>query len=288
MLLLSSAAAVVRAHGPDAVQLEQLNAAIAQAPEELPLRVRRARVLIRLEEFTQALTEADTLQALHPRAAEPWMIRAEVAHAQGDLEAEESALDWAVELAPDGYQTRRMRSRFRMRTQRFEAALVDLATAHREHRTVDSALDELHALLALGRGEDALRAGEQSLTILGASTLLHEECVRAALLAGNFQAALTHLDAASRGARQQARWAVRRASILEALGDPAAARRTLVVARDELNARLERRDVAGVRILRARVLEALGESAAAARDWEAAEGLSPEYTARMREEEVGR
>jgi predicted Zn-dependent protease len=247
-------------HGEITHQIRALDAAIALAPKDAALHLRRGELHRVHRNFTAATADFVRAEALGSDPGEVALRRGRLLLEAGRAADALAPLARGVELDPENGRAWALRGRALATLGREAEAAHAFDRAIEAQRPPDPDLFLARALARRETGdlESALAGLDEGVARMGPLVALQEPALEIELALDRVDAALRRLDSIARQAAWPTPWQVRRAEILADAGRHAEARRVLVEARAALATRTRRSPELESRIDRA--LSALGNA----------------------------
>jgi len=256
--------------------IERETRSLAEDPGDVEARLRRARYYRLDGQPEKALADLQRAARLRPDDARLHFERGLALAALGrDAEAESELSLFISQTGgtPGAYAER---ARLRAGSGQPDQAIADLEAALDQRPSLDLYLEQGRLLESRGRYAEAVAAYREGLTRLGESPLLRDSLIDALIAQGRYDDALSAIDAALGRGALETRWLLKRADVLERMGQPGEAQAARLRALSTANAALRRRPTSANLVSRAEVQLALGERDAARRDLEQALRNSPQ------------
>ena len=252
LLLLVGGAGFLALHAHDGlhVDLEKLTAEIeALETPNAGLHLVRAQLFLEHEKIDEALADLDRVRAIlgpeddsdTTRIEEPF-VRAKVFIASGKSEEAAALLDEVIALAGDRHpKALDVRADLHEAKGDLPAAIVDRRRAFVALATLERALALGEVLRRAGRLGEASGHYSASIAELGESRTVRDAWISVEIERGEYESALSMIDAEMRRAANRTPWLLRRAEVYAAAGNEAKRTAALAEALDEVNRVLERR-----------------------------------------------
>ncbi len=274
------------AHDGLHIDIEKLTAQIdALATPRADLFLVRSRLLRAHGKPTEALADCDRAlsllgddtTSLLAKAEQP-LERALVLIALERAAEAEPLLDEVIEIAGDRYvDSLDARAQLRHDDGRTALALADATRAFRASPTLDRALRRGTWLTERGMLSDAAASYREAIERLGASRLIRDAWITVEIERGEYESALSMIDAELERAVVRTVWLLRRAQVYEAAGNEKRKNEELRAALIEADRVLARRRLPVHLVLRGEVHLAIGDFESATRDAEEARAIVPEF-----------
>jgi tetratricopeptide (TPR) repeat protein len=238
------------AHGPLHEQIAEVTARIAREPSNGELYLKRGELHRAHKEWTAALADYAIAERLNPALDAVDLCRGLALSGAGRPMRAKVAFDRFLARHPDHVRARVGRARALASLGQHSDAAADFtrAIAINTGAPPEYYLERAQLFVRAGRPAEALRSLDEGIATLGPLIALEAIAIELELDAGHFDAALSRLDRAWRGAARQDSWLLRRGEILERAGRHADARESYaraLVALEALNP--ERRTASSVR-----------------------------------------
>jgi tetratricopeptide (TPR) repeat protein len=225
-LVIGSPAGFGRAHDDLAVQTARLDAQIAEAPLEWALYLRRGYLLGLHGERRGALDDLGRAQALAPQSPRIYALRGELRLAWG--EPREALVEVKQWLAREPRAGRALllasRCLFLLGEAHGAAQSMDRGLALLAHPSPDDFLERAELHVQLGDIARAVAGLDAGLVRLGGSIALERHALQLEIRAARYEAALARLDGLCTNSGGNLSYALRRAEVLEYMGDLSAAK----------------------------------------------------------------
>ncbi len=278
------------AHDGAHVDIQRVTAEIESAATPRPdLHLLRARLLRFHKKPAEALADCDRARDLAvtivadggPSPFAPWEEPLERALCYVDLERDDEAaplLDRVIEAVPDrAAAVLDARATLHVRAGELAAAIADVTRSFTLAPSVDRALRCGALLSEQGALEQAARGYQNALETLGDSLLVKDAWISVEIARGEYETALSLIDAELSRAAVRTSWLVRRAEVYEAAGNEPRRLIELRAALAEADRVLARRRIPMHLVTRGRILLDLGDPEGARRDAKEAKRLAPEF-----------
>lgn len=164
---LLAAASHARAHNPGSVEIAELTERLAEAPDDVDLLLRRARLFLSYGDSADTISDLDRILALQPHHAEALRFRADTHYMLEHWEAALDDLDAAIAMGDEEAGTRGLRGKILSVLGRNEEALADLDRALEAREYYVWLADRVRVLEALDRLEDAVVDLERLVALTG-------------------------------------------------------------------------------------------------------------------------
>jgi tetratricopeptide (TPR) repeat protein len=276
----SSVALETRAHEGLDVDIEQSSEAIRQHPQQFEHRLQRGELLRLAGRLTESLHDLEQARRLAPHEPRVLLQTGITLAALGRTQQAEQALTACLEHGGRWARTFAELAAVQTRQSRTNEAIV----LYRESLSLKPDVDVylafgklFESLGRLGEARDVYRAGVDRTQ----AELLTLALVRVELAIGRPEVAMTLIDAALALAPVKTGWLLRRARVLDVMGEPRLARNTRQQALREAQRVAQRHANSMAFTQRATVYLELGFHDAARRDVERALRLSPRYPAAL-------
>ncbi len=264
LLLLGSWTPAIALHDDLHDQIAAATRALARRPGDEEMRIRRADLYRRHEEWDQAF--ADLARVRDARGTTEYaLVRGRLFRDRGYPVAATTVADAHLRARPDDHRVRLFRARVLEERGRMMAALADLdqALASWENAEPDAYVNRARVARSCAElGEDstarALSGLDQGLARLGPIPALQLVAIELELERGAVDPALDRLETLRRASPRQERWLAERGEILRTAGRPAEAREAFRASLAALRSlKPKQRSTQSVRKLEQRVLARL-------------------------------
>lgn len=235
-LLLGSAPAW--AHGDLHAQIVALTRAIAAAPNDATLYLQRGELHRAHHAPRQARADYDRALALDPSLDAARLARARLLVEIGRAAEAEPDIETFLARHPGHVQATLVRARARGARGDVTGAVTDFDAVLAAAPDPDRGLERARLLAATGRDDDrrqAVAGLDALMTRLGPIVTLHLEAVALLATSGDFDEALTRVDAAIVGMPSSTMWRMRKADLLRKAGRTDEARVAYLDARAALD-----------------------------------------------------
>ena len=212
-------------------------------------------------DWSAAALDFDEAEKLDPSLFSVDLARAQMlAEAGREVEAK-AALDRFIVRQPANPLGYAARARVLMKATQASGAAEDFAAAISRSTQADPTLyiEHSRALHAAGRDKEAIQTLDAGIANLGSLTVLVGEAIDLDEANGHTALALARIEKVIDSAPRKERWLVRRATLLEKLGQPDESRKSLIAARLAIESLApDRRASAAVAELNAQIDAAFG------------------------------
>lgn len=232
MIVAASAAA----HGDLHERIDAATRAIAAAPDDASLVMRRAELRRMHGELDEALADYTRAAELGVAGARLELGRGTVLAELGHLAAAIAALDRALQLEPDSVDALVRRARVRLRTGEAATDDYDRAIERLDRPRPDLYVERARALRSLGRIDAALAGLEEGMRRLGPLASLAGTALELERDARRWDAALARVDTMLVAAERKETLLVERGELLAAAGRDDDARAAFDAAADAIRA----------------------------------------------------
>lgn len=214
---------LVWAHGDYHAVVDEIERALKKEPDNADLHFRLAVACQEHGEWTSALVELERAERLAPGKHPVVLIQGQALAKGAQWQAAETVLDEFLIAHPAHAKALAERGRVRMKLNRTDEATHDFraALANSRHPEPDLFLETAEVLISQGDRSEAAQVLDQGITRLGHIPELLERAIEVAVADGQFEAALSHLEAL-RQTQQPEEWLARKAGLLAQAGHQAA------------------------------------------------------------------
>lgn len=223
-LLFAQSAA---AHGNLHEQIEQLTAVLKDKPNDARLWHKRGELYRAHHEYAHALADYAQAELLDPGLEVIYLSRGRVMYESARYPDAYRALSQFLQMAPEHAEALYLRARTRIELGQRHAAELDFAEAlaNSPEPGPELYLERAANLAQAGKVSPALAVLEQGLSRLGPVVTLEDAAINIELHARRFAPALSRIDTMLARSERKEHLLARKAQILEASGDKAAARK---------------------------------------------------------------
>ncbi len=225
------------AHGDLHPRILEITGQIQRAPTNALLYFQRAE-LYRIDgDFTNALTDLNTVARLDRSLKRVDFLRGQVQLDAGQPQSALTPLNRYLADQPPDSEAYTVRARVLVKLERPAAAIEDFTTAIKLSTTPNPELfiERAAAWRALGQPQEALRGLDEGIRRLGPIVTLQLPAVDAELALKKTDAALARTDTVMARLQRKETWFVRRAEILRGAGREAEARTNYFAALEAIN-----------------------------------------------------
>lgn len=225
------------AHGDLHPRILEITGQIQRAPTNASLYFQRAE-LYRIDgDFTNALTDLNTVARLDRSLKRVDFLRGQVQLDAGQPQSALTPLNRYLADQPPDSEAYTARARVLVKLERPAAAIEDFTSAIKLSTTPNPELfiERAAAWRALGQPQEALRGLDEGIRRLGPIVTLQLPAVDAELALKKTDAALARTDTVMARLQRKETWFVRRAEILRGVGREAEARTNYFAALEAIN-----------------------------------------------------
>ena len=258
----------VAAHLAVDPEIEKITAKLVDEPNNVDLLLLRGQLYRFNEKFTDSLNDLNQALLLDPKNVRIILERSRTLVALGRESEAETGFEQCLE-GKTGIS--RMvplveRANLYARTGQADLAIADFSEALQLYPTVELYLARGRLQEELGQLDAAVAGYLEGLSQLPHASILRKTLIRIKMSQGHYSEALTLIDDELASASAKTEWYLRRAEVLDALGQTEAADSARTHALAEANRILAKRPNALKRLARAKVYQALGQLEAAKQD----------------------
>jgi predicted Zn-dependent protease len=219
-------------------ELDRVDRQILKAPADAGLRFQRAYLLLLDGKTDEAYADCDEADRLSPRRFPTDRIRGQLLTAQGKFPEAKTLLDAYLHDRPDDALALAARARLLMKSNQASAALVDYRAALANTPDPESNFyQEVAAALGEnGRRAEALQVLSAGLKKYAGLPSLVAQTLEMEIATGDFEAALSRVDALQKTAPRPEPWMARRALLLAQAGRRDESRAAWAILRDRIAA----------------------------------------------------
>lgn len=247
------ACAFVQAHGTYHDLIDDLNAKLAEKPNDPVLITRRACIHLEHEDWKTALVDLERALRHGADESELGYLRGRALACGGLHEAAREELDRYIATHTDAGMARLERARVLGKLGMHEASLNDYRAILKAATQMEPefVIETAEAMAAQGLHDEAISVLASGITRIGNVPQLVLKALEFELAAGRFDAALERVEAIQKQMPRPEPWMAKRAAILTQAGRPDAAKAAWTALRDHLLAlpNLERGSHAMSRLL---------------------------------------
>jgi tetratricopeptide (TPR) repeat protein len=270
----------VAAHSDVDPEIAEVTAKLADQPDNVALLLRRGRLYRFNGHLIESLNDLERAWLLDQENRQVALARCRTLVALGREGEAEAALNQYLqgEAGVSRVVALVERAHLYARTGRANLALADFSEALPLYPTVELYVARGHLQEEVGQLADAAAGYREGLSRLPHATILRRELIRVEIAQGHYSEALPLIDQELASAAVKTDWYLRRAEVLSALGQTAAADTARAQALAECNRAFAKRPTALHRVARAKVYLALGQLEAAKEDLRLAVQAAPRFT----------
>lgn len=208
------------AHGAFDDALKRFDALLAVTPEDALIWFQRSCLNLSHDEWQQALLDIERVDRLAPGKYPVDFVRGQALALGGLSEAARTVLDSFLKANPEHASALAVRARVFLQLNRPEDAFIDFRAALAKSATPEPDLYQEFADALTARGQQTTAASvlQEGLKKLGNIPSLISKALDLELATGQFDAALTRVDAMEQAAPRPEPWMARRAQILDQAG----------------------------------------------------------------------
>ena len=271
---------MVAAHSDVDPEIAEVTAELADQPDNVALLLRRGQLYRFNGKFTESLNDLEHAWLLDRDNRQVALARCRTLVALGRDSAAKVALDQYLQGESGASRVVALveRAHLYARTARPGLALADFSEALSLYPTVELYLARGHLQEGLGQLDAAAVGYREGLSQLRQGSILRRELIRVETAQGHFSEALTLIDRELASASVKTAWYLRRAEVLNAMGQTEAMATARTQALTEATRAFVKRPTALHRVARAKVYQALGQLEAAKQDLRLAVAEAPRYT----------
>jgi tetratricopeptide (TPR) repeat protein len=268
------------AHSDVDPEIAEITAELVDQPNDVKLLLRRGQLYRFNGKFTESLQDLEQAWLLAPDNRQVALARCRTLMALGRNSEAEAALDKYLEGESGSSRVVALveRAHLYADTDRANLAIADFSEALQLYPTVELYLVRGHLQEGLGQLDVAVAGYVEGLSRLQHASILRRELIRVKTAQGHYPEALTLIDKELAAASVKTEWYLRRAEVLAAMGQTAAAKLAQEQALKEANRVLAKRPNALKRLARAKVYQALGQLEEAKQDLRLAVQTAPRLT----------
>ena len=239
--------------------IDEITHELEKNPDRVDLLIKRGRLYRSNGKLTDSLNDLDRAKELAPDHRKIVLERGFTLSAMGRDREAEVALDQYLEQASGRTRLDALaeRAHIRARTGQADLAIADFTSAIRIQPAIALYLARGEVYESLGHLGEAATGYRQGLARLGNATLLKKALVRVETTRKHYDEVLTLIDEELARSSVKTEWHLRRAEVLEAKGQTAAAQSARGQALAEANRVLGKRVTATHRLTRAKVYIAM-------------------------------
>ena len=261
-------------------EIAKVTAELADQPENVDLLLRRGQLYRFNGKLIESLNDLEHAWLLARDNRQVALARCRTLLALGRNSAAEAALDQYLygESGVSRVVALVERAHLYARTDRADLALADYSAALHFYPTVELYLARGHLQEGLGQLDAAAAGYLDGLSHLRHASILRKELIRVKIAQGHYPEALTMIDKELASALVKTEWYLRRAEVLDAMGQTEARDTARTQALAEANRAFAKRPTALHGMARAKVYQALGQLEAAKQDLRLAVQIAPRFT----------
>lgn len=268
------------AHSDVDPEIAEVTAKLADQPDNVALLLRRGRLYRFNGHLIESLNDLERAWLLDGDNRQVALARARTLVALGREAEAEAALNRYLqdEAGVSRVVALVERAQLYARTGRANLALADFSEALPLYPTVELYMARGHLQEEVGQLADAAAGYRDGLSRLPQAAILRRELIRVEIAQGHYPEALTLIDQELASAKVKTDWYLRRAEVLAAMGQTAAADSARAQALAECNRAFAKRPTPLHRVARAKVYVALGQLEAAKEDLRLAVQAASRFT----------
>jgi len=271
---------IVAAHSAVDPEIAKITAKLVDEPNNVDLLLLRGQLYRFNEKFTDSLNDLNQAFLLDPKNVRITLERSRTLVALGRESEAETGFEQCLEgkIGISRMVPLVERAHLYARTGRSDLAIADFSEALQLYPTVELYLARGRLQEELGQLDAAVAGYLEGLSQLPHASILRKTLIRIKMSQGHYSEALTLIDDELASASAKTEWYLRRAEVLDALGQTEAADSARTHALAEANRILAKRPNALKRLARAKVYQALGQLEAAKQDLRLVMQTAPRLT----------
>ena len=271
---------IVAAHSAVDPEISKITAKLIDEPNNIDLLLRRGQLYRFNGKFTESLSDLDQAWQLDRTNERIILERSRTFVALGRESEAQAGFEQCLEGKTGVSRVVPLveRAHLYTRTGQSTLAIADFSEALHLYPTVELYLIRGHLQEGLGRLDAAAAGYREGLSRLQQVSILRRELIRIKIVQGRYPEALTIIDKELASALVKTEWYLRRAEVLNAMGQTEAMDTARTQALSEANRAFAKRPTALHRVARAKVYQALGQIEAAKQDLRLAIQTAPRFT----------